>query len=691
MLTASVVDQLDNPVPNWPVSFTTDRGTLSKVDAITGADGKAVTELSADAPSGGGARVSAIDQDGNNAFADVQFSTLKMIAKPVKTDVQGGVRAWAKVEVTFSDLKGNEVTWSPNDGDCTIGEAAVIDADGNAIRGIDRSAIETRTVSGKTVAYGVVYDVPADSGFPADGTRTVRFSNAEVYTYTGPFEQWQSTGGSAQADVTFTNTADAAATYNKASWSMKFAGSGFTPGSFDGDTVDLGYMVAGNRYDLGWALADPSGKLELMDNYAVLRYLPAGTYDLVVDGLVFPQGLTVVDQAPKAATSFSYLEMPYDARVDRPVTVESQLFIDEPYYGNGLAGKDVKLQKSSDRRTWTDVCSTTSDADGLCTFSFQPTEPAYYRTVFAGDDAFLASATNVQWMDCQTDVTFNMSIKSPAAGAVVRPGIVNVFVGADLDVDHVTVWVDDVRVVSNSTSMMIPVDVRPFGLGTHVIKVAGSDFAGNPAESSVSIVVKDATVANLVANASVIGYGKTAMLSGSLKDAASGALAKSVRLESSKDCRTWSNVSASALSAAADGTFSMSVSPVEKTWYRVVFDGDGEYLAASSAAIAVTPQVALTNPSLGTVVAGRRCYPSGYLKPGHQARTSSVQVQCYRAERGKYVLRQTAAASNSNYSSYTKYSAQAVLGSGKWAVRAYAPADAGHAASYSGWTYVTVK
>jgi len=47
----------------------------------------------------------------------------------------------------------------------------------------------------------------------------------------------------------------------------------------------------------------------------------------------------------------------------------------------------------------------------------------------------------------------------------------------------------------------------------------------------------------------------------------------------------------------------------------------------------------------------------------------------------------------SNYSTYTKYSRSIRLPyAGKWRLRAYAPADSGHAATWSsGYDYVTVK
>lgn len=74
-----------------------------------------------------------------------------------------------------------------------------------------------------------------------------------------------------------------------------------------------------------------------------------------------------------------------------------------------------------------------------------------------------------------------------------------------------------------------------------------------------------------------------------------------------------------------------------------------------------------------------------------------MRLQCYHRERlangtQRYVLRRTVSATAADHSTYTKYKASvSLLYVGSWRIRAYHPADALNAATYSGWSYVTAK
>jgi hypothetical protein len=83
----------------------------------------------------------------------------------------------------------------------------------------------------------------------------------------------------------------------------------------------------------------------------------------------------------------------------------------------------------------------------------------------------------------------------------------------------------------------------------------------------------------------------------------------------------------------------------------------------------------------------------GYLKPRHVSGTYPVRIYKYRYVSGHWRSYGYVRAKASNYKSYTKYSAKLKLTKkGRWRVRAYAPTDAGHAASWSGgYDYATVK
>jgi hypothetical protein len=93
---------------------------------------------------------------------------------------------------------------------------------------------------------------------------------------------------------------------------------------------------------------------------------------------------------------------------------------------------------------------------------------------------------------------------------------------------------------------------------------------------------------------------------------------------------------------------------------------------------------------------GKAATVYGYLKPHHAKGSYPVRIYKWRRAGGKWRSSGYVKAKASDYSNgptYTKYSKSLSLSSrGKWRLRAYHPADAGHAGSWSsGYDYVTVK
>ena len=146
---------------------------------------------------------------------------------------------------------------------------------------------------------------------------------------------------------------------------------------------------------------------------------------------------------------------------------------------------------------------------------------------------------------------------------------------------------------------------------------------------------------------------------------------------------------------AADGSFTLRDVPRSKTFYRVRFAGQaGVFLDATSAVRAATPRAYVRTPiAPRTMRAGRASAVYGYLKPRHVSGSYPVRIYRYRHVGGKWKSYGYVKAKASAYSSYTKYSAKVKLPSrGRWRLRAYHPADSGHAASWSsGFDYVTVR
>jgi len=82
---------------------------------------------------------------------------------------------------------------------------------------------------------------------------------------------------------------------------------------------------------------------------------------------------------------------------------------------------------------------------------------------------------------------------------------------------------------------------------------------------------------------------------------------------------------------------------------------------------------------------------TGDLKPRHAAGSRAVVLKAYRYENGKWVYRASGKATLSNKLGFSSYQGSVgVYSAGRWRVRAYHK-DAGHAATYSGYAYLSVK
>jgi hypothetical protein len=136
------------------------------------------------------------------------------------------------------------------------------------------------------------------------------------------------------------------------------------------------------------------------------------------------------------------------------------------------------------------------------------------------------------------------------------------------------------------------------------------------------------------------------------------------------------------------------VTPVPTT---ALVNGLGVTIATPQPAHYWSP-VPLPKPTLSApkapakVRAGVRFSVTGTLSPHHPAGASSIEIRCYRYGVNGWVLKRTIAATNQDAADATGYAARFALGTaGRWRLRAYAPADAEHAAVTSAPAYVTVR
>lgn len=166
---------------------------------------------------------------------------------------------------------------------------------------------------------------------------------------------------------------------------------------------------------------------------------------------------------------------------------------------------------------------------------------------------------------------------------------------------------------------------------------------------------------------------------------------RTVTLQASANgMNSWTDVGVATEDSA--GHYVATVSTTAKRYYRLHFATDSTYYGSDSAAAIVLSKAYLSAPSSKSKAKRKRTLSvSGFLKTRHTRGAKSVVIKAYRYQSRKWVLRQTFSAVNSDYSSYTKYSASIKLKyAGKWRLYAY-HADADHTATTSGYRSVTVK
>lgn len=192
-------------------------------------------------------------------------------------------------------------------------------------------------------------------------------------------------------------------------------------------------------------------------------------------------------------------------------------------------------------------------------------------------------------------------------------------------------------------------------------------------------------------------YAAATTVSGALKTSTGAAVAgESVTVQYSYDGATWKTLAVKTTSTS--GGFSATAYPTRKTYFRAIHVASAGYKASTSPVRSTLPRVSLTVPATPLLVKkGVAFTANGYLKPAHTVGTFPVSLQAYRYEKQlngtyKWVWRKTVLAKAYAYLTYTKYSTPVTLPyAGKWAIRAYHPADALNAATTTGWRFFTAQ
>lgn len=125
--------------------------------------------------------------------------------------------------------------------------------------------------------------------------------------------------------------------------------------------------------------------------------------------------------------------------------------------------------------------------------------------------------------------------------------------------------------------------------------------------------------------------------------------------------------------------------------YRATYRGVvGRHAPSVSGFVVLKPKAELTAPIVPSRVRTRRAYRIvGYMRPRHDPGTFPVRVQLRHFEDGSWRHYRYVAAKVSDYAQFSRYACTIVLPyEGRWSVRALAPEDRGHAATWSGQSFV---
>lgn len=240
-----------------------------------------------------------------------------------------------------------------------------------------------------------------------------------------------------------------------------------------------------------------------------------------------------------------------------------------------------------------------------------------------------------------------------------------------------TSWTDATNVLAKTTYYYL---VRAVDDATDV------GPRSNQAQATVG-----ATALTLTASPKTLKYGGSVTLAGSLQAGADALSGKTVTIERSYDGATW--VPLKDVVTSGTGEFTTTDAAKRTTWYRATFAGDDAFMAATSTSAKIGVQVYLTAPVAPKIAhKGRGFTAYGFLKPRHAPGGHAVYIKCYRKVSGHWKYVKTVRATNRNYSNYTKYVATVSLPyKGTWRLHAYAPTDAQHVATSSGYRYLTVR
>jgi hypothetical protein len=225
--------------------------------------------------------------------------------------------------------------------------------------------------------------------------------------------------------------------------------------------------------------------------------------------------------------------------------------------------------------------------------------------------------------------------------------------------------------------------------------VRAADAATNvgPRSNEATAAPRIATALTIDAAEAIVAYKGSTTLTVHLTDSLAAPLAGYlVDVQSSLDGITWTTFAY----VESDGGTVATPALTRATKFRATWAGAGEYSGSTSGYVLVKPKVYLGAPRVPDYIredVGFLVY--GTLKPRHMVGwNKAVKLYCWRKNKltDQWVLKKTAWCKTVTYLTYSRYRRTIALPStGVWKIRAFAPEDLKHAATWSASTYLRVR
>ncbi|HET6352406.1 MAG TPA: hypothetical protein VFG89_09830 [Coriobacteriia bacterium] len=234
-----------------------------------------------------------------------------------------------------------------------------------------------------------------------------------------------------------------------------------------------------------------------------------------------------------------------------------------------------------------------------------------------------------------------------------------------------------------------------FGLGRTQVRCVAVDELGFSREASFKVTVVLDTALGVAAPLVAPAYGTSASLVATLASVSGEALAGETVILEQLNGSAWTGVGTGVTDAAGKTALATPALAAQQT-YRVRYAGAASSVASVSDGVVVSPKVKLARSTSWKTRSRNTYYTAkGFITPKHVVSDANkVRIIVYKkAKNGRYQLVKSYKAKYATYSkTKSRYSAKLKFTSkGSWAIRAYHPKDATHAATYGSWDYFKVR